>query len=112
MLRKLIINVATMMVLGLTSQPLLAQNIDNATPPAHIIKQKIDQSQSPVNKLQRLLNHAALYENLLAYPKFIKLQDMARRVWEKQTGNKRRVLATSRPNIIALPPHPAHALHE
>ena len=99
MLRTITINLLTIVVLALGSQPILAQPVyDN------LLTEQITQRKphySPLTRLQRIIRDAEIYEYLLAHPKVIKLQDIARRVWEKQTGSKRRVVAWSRRSIIS-----------
>ena len=99
MLRKITINVLVMMLLALNSQILMAKpGYDNLRP------EQLPERRpyySPLTKLQYLIREAEIYEHLLGHPDFIKLQDMAQRVWEKQTGNKRRAVTWSRRNIIS-----------
>ncbi len=102
MLRKITINMSIMLLLALSSQSLMAQPGYEEVPGFHS-KQLVTREPyySPFIKLQRWIREAQLYEYLLDHPHFIKLQDMAQRVWEKQTGNKRRAVTWSRRNIIS-----------
>lgn len=103
MLRTITINVVlTMMVLALNSQTSMAQSHQpgyNHPKSERFTERK--KHYNPFTKLLRLIRNAEIYECLLGHPHFIKLQDMAQRVWEKQTGNKRRVVTWSRRNIIS-----------
>lgn len=100
MLRTITINVLTMMVLVLSSQTLLAQPSyhNNKLQSERLLERK--PHYSPLIRLQRFIREAEIYEYLLGHPNMIKLQDMAKRVWDKQTGNKRRIVTWSRRNII------------
>ncbi|MGB0845585.1 MAG: hypothetical protein ACPGSM_02625 [Thiolinea sp.] len=91
MLRKITINVLTILLLTLGSQPLFAQPGYNGMLP-HTESQTADRHyHTPVSTLQRIITESRLYDYLLNHPKFIKIQEIACRVWEKQTGSKRRV---------------------
>ena len=99
MLRATTINVLIIIVLMLNSQPTMAQ-------PGYgqlIFERETDRKpyDNPLARLQNLIEQSEIYEYLLGHPKVIKLQDMAQRVWEKQTGSKRRVVTWSRRNIIS-----------
>lgn len=99
MLRTTTINIFIIIVLAFNSQATMAQ-------PGYgqlIFERETNRKpyDNPLSRLQNLIEQSEIYEYLLGHPKVIKLQDMAQRVWEKQTGNKRRVVTWSRRNIIS-----------
>ncbi|MEZ5448756.1 MAG: hypothetical protein R3E89_07075 [Thiolinea sp.] len=45
----------------------------------------------PFTKLERMLRESRLYEYMLNHPDFLKIQEIASRLWANQTLNKRRI---------------------
>ena len=45
----------------------------------------------PLQGIASLILNSSLYEAMLSSPDFIKMQDIAQRLWDNQTGAKRRV---------------------
>lgn len=49
----------------------------------------------PASTFDKLLEQSEFYENMLTHPDFLKIQRIARRIWENQTVSKRKVHPSS-----------------
>ncbi|MEZ5475936.1 MAG: hypothetical protein R3E95_00040 [Thiolinea sp.] len=46
---------------------------------------------NPLRELTDFITNSSVYERMMSSPDFIKVQDIARRLWDNQTGAKRKV---------------------
>lgn len=99
-----------MTILMLLTGILLSSNVLASTtnPKNPIFKPQIAHNQPTTppqttrSSLQRIILQSGFYEYLLHHPDFIRIQGILSRLWETQSGNKRRVVHQRNQNNIQL----------
>lgn len=89
---------AIMLILALTATPLALADIEhsNRLLPDRSSNFSKHHPHNPLMQFTDFIITSSLYESIMTSPDFIKVQDIAKRLWDNQTGAKRRVSHSKR----------------